>query len=212
MKNIYYLLSGTDKKTGFYDNVKTYLQKDISSDSIITFIASDFDNFEINDIYYDNMIRFFNDIDINFKKFFLIDSRIKKDGAKKLINNSNIIYIMGGIPNIEMENIKKYDLIEDLKRFKGIIIGVSAGSINMNKTICYEDNRKIVQYKGIGLLDFNIAPHYDLKNSDYINEIIRVSKFRKTIALPNESFIRCVNNKHFIIGDYYIYEDGKLNN
>jgi len=209
---IYYLLSGNDKEKGFYDSVIKYFQKDIKDNSTITFIASSFNNYEKNDLYYNNMIKFFNDINIKFKEIYLIDTRITKEEAKELIKSSDIVYIMGGDPYSEMESINSYNLIEVLKKFEGIIIGVSAGSINMNTNICYVDeNNNIKEYKGIGLTDYNIAPHLDFNNIDYLKEIFRVSKIIKTIALPNESFIRVENGIPEVIGDSYIVENETIN-
>lgn len=207
-KRLYLLFSGTDKKEGFYNSQKEILQNKIKNDKIITFISSSFDNPETNDLYYENMIKFFKDINITFKETHLIDNRLSKEKAKEYIYNSDIIYIMGGIPSQEMESIRKYDLIDTIKNFNGIIITVSAGSINMNKHICYEDEGKIVEYEGIGLLDYNLAPHYDNEKQDYIEEIKRVSMKTKTLALPNESFIVFENNESKIIGEYLYFENG----
>ena len=209
---IYYLLSGNDKEKGFYDSVVDYLRGDIKDNSVITFISSSFDNYEKNDSYYNNMIRFFENININFKETYLIDNRMKKEMAKEIINKSDVIYLMGGIPHIEMQNILSYKLIEPLKNFEGIIIGVSAGSMNMNKNVCYiDEENNVKEYNGIGLTDFNIYPHLDFNNIDYLKEIFRVSKIRKTIALPNESFIRVENGISEIIGEHYIVEDETIN-
>jgi len=209
---IYYLLSGNDKEKGFYSSVINYFKKDIKVNSVITFISSSFDNYEKNDAYYDNMIRFFNNIDVIFKETYLIDNRIDKEDARKIIEKSDVIYIMGGVPHIEMQNIQSYDLIKPLINFEGIIIGVSAGAINMNKNVCYiDEENNIKEYAGIGLTDFNIAPHLDFNNIDYLKEIFRVSKVRKTIALPNESFIRVEDGIPEIIGEHYIVEDQTIN-
>ena len=46
---INYLFSGIDKVNGFTKEQATSLKKDIKDNSIITFIASDFDNIEKTD-------------------------------------------------------------------------------------------------------------------------------------------------------------------
>lgn len=211
---IYYMLSGNDKEKGFYSSVIKYFQKDIKKKSTITFIASSFDNHKKNDLYYNAMIKFFNDIDIYFENTYLIDSRISIEEAKELIKSSDVVYLMGGDPYREMQSINSYELKETLINFDGIIIGVSAGSMNMNSNICYvdeDDGKTIIEYTGLGLADFNIYPHLDFNNIDYLKEIFRVSKIRKTIALPNESFIRIENNIPEVIGDSYVVENETIN-
>lgn len=207
---IYYMLSGNDKEKGFYNSIIEYFQKDIKNNSNITVIASSFDKYEKNDLFFNKTIKFFNDININFKNTHLIDSRISKEEAKDLIETSDVVYIMGGDPYSGMQSINSYELKEVLRNFNGIIIGVSAGSMNMNANICYvdeDDEKTIIEYTGLELADFNIYPHLDFNNIDYLKEIFRVSKQQKTIALPNESFIRIENNIPEIIGEHYFVED-----
>ena len=202
----YYLFSGIDKEKGFTKKQALYIKKDLKEDIIITYIASSFDNYDINDNYFNNMINFFNNIKVKVKKSYLIDNRVTKNNAKKYINQSDIIFIMGGYPYVEMENIRKYDLIDTLKKYNGIIMGVSAGTINMNRAVSFIDKEgKVVNYKGIGLTDFNIAPHLDLRKKNYLKEIYQISKKRKTIGLPNDSFIVVDNKKINVVGDYYIF-------
>lgn len=209
---IYYLLSGIDKEKGFYKSVIDYLKKDIKNNSVISFISCYFDNYEKNDLYHNNMIKNFSNIGINFKETYLIDGRLDKEKTRKIINKSDVIYIIGGNPYIEMENIKSYNLIDTLREFNGIVIGVSAGSMNMCNNVCYiDEENNIKEYEGIGLIDINIAPHLDFNNIDYLKEIFRVSKIRKTIALPNESFIRIANKNIQIIGEHYIVENETIN-
>ena len=71
---INYLFSGIDKVNGFTKEQATSLKKDIKDNSIITFIASDFDNTEKTDTNKKLLIDAFNNIGINFKEM---------DGRKK---------------------------------------------------------------------------------------------------------------------------------
>lgn len=202
----YYLFSGIDKEKGFTKKQASYIKKDLKEDIIITYIASSFDNYDINDNYFNNMIKFFDNIKVKVKSSYLIDNRVTKTNAKKYINKSDVVFIMGGYPSIEMENIKRYNLIDTLRKYNGIIMGVSAGTINMNKIVSFIDKEgKEVTYKGIGLTDFNIAPHLDFTKEGYIKEIYQISKERKTIGLPNDSFIIVKDNKQKMVGEYYIF-------
>ena len=70
---INYLFSGIDKVNGFTKEQATSLKKDIKDNSIITFIASDFDNTEKTDTNKKQLIDAFNNIGINFKCEYLVD-------------------------------------------------------------------------------------------------------------------------------------------
>lgn len=208
-----YLFSGIDKVNGFTKMQAKYLKKDLSGDITITFIASSFDKYDVNDDYYNNMLKFFSDIGVNIKKSYLIDDRLSKEASIKHLNLSDAVFIMGGYPSEEMNNINKFDLINSLCEFDGVIMGVSAGSINMNKTVCFIDkDGSITEYNGIGITDFNLAPHFNFDRKDYIKEIELVSKKYKTLALPNDSFVIVNNGKIKIIGDHYFFNDGKIIN
>lgn len=207
---INYLFSGISKEQGFNKVQKEYLKKDIKNNDTITFIATTFDNYEKNDLYYNNLIKHFKNIDIAFNKTYLIDNRIQKDLAKDYILKSNIIFLMGGDTKKQMDSVKEYDLFEILKSKEGIILGVSAGSMNQSSRVVYKNdynNYVIEDYEGLGFFNINIYPHLDFNNIDYLKEIFEVSNYTKLIALPNDSFIRIENNNEHYIGDYYVIED-----
>lgn len=206
---INYLFSGLDKVNGFTKKQKEFLKKDIKNNMNIVFIASSFDNYERNDIKHKELVKLFNDINIKFNSIYLIDNRIDSNKSKELIKKSDIIFLMGGDPKKEMDSIIEYDLVSDIKTKKGIIIGVSAGSMNQITNVIYKDeidNNILIKYKGLGFFDTNIYPHIDINNKEYLQEIFEVSKYGKILCLPNSSFIRIENNKVDIIGEYYYIE------
>lgn len=157
-------------------------------------------------MYFKKTIEWFNNINIRFREELLIDGRIDENKARKYIEISDVVYLMGGEPYIEMENIKKYNLIETLNKKEGIIIGVSAGSMNQASKVVYKDD-KIISYDGLGLTSITIYPHLDFKNHDFLKEVFEVSKEKEIIALPEDSFIRIENNIPEYIGEYYPVEN-----
>ena len=60
------------------------------------------------------------------------------------------------------------------------------------------------------LTEKNVALKAELDNQKYMEELYRVSKITKVIALPNPSFIRIKNKNIEFIGDYYIVENERL--
>lgn len=210
---INYLFSGVDKENGFNDKQFQYLKKDVKNNSIITFIASTFDDWEKNNYYVEKTLNWFEKIGVNFKKYYVIDNRKTKEEMKEYITKSDVVYLMGGSPFLQMESIKKYDLEDLLKSRNGITIGVSAGSMNQANSVIYKDefmDNKILEYEGIGLTDITIYPHLDFNNNDYMEELFEVSNDREVVALPNESFIRIEDGVVSYIGDYYIVEKSKI--
>ena len=210
-----YLLSGIDKEKGFSELQTKYLKQDIKDTNVITFIASTFSNIEKTNMYLDIMIKWFKNIGITFKEAYLINDLVNPSQAKEYIDKSDVVFIMGGDTLEQIKNINKYNIIPNLQKRNGITIGISAGSINMAKNVAIardiDDNIPDHSfYKGIGLVDINIEPHFDLNNTIHNKDIIEISKDNKMICLPDDSFIR-IDKDINIIGDYYMYDkEGKL--
>ena len=211
---INYLLSGIDKEKGFSDIQAKYLKQDIKNTNVITFIASTFSDIEKSNKYLNIMLNWFENINITFKEAYLINDLVTPEQAKEYIDKSDVVFIMGGDTLEQIKNINKYNIIPNLQKRNGITIGISAGSINMasNVAIARDIDDNIPEhsfYKGIGLVDINIEPHFDLNNTFHNKDIIDISKTNKIICLPEESFIR-IENKIDIIGDYYIFENNTI--
>ena len=210
---INYLFSDISKEQGFNEIQREYLKKDIKNNDTIVFIATTFDDYEKNDLYYNNLIKHFKNIDITFNKAYLIDNRVAKDLAKDYILKSNIIFLMGGDAKKQIDSVKEYDLFEILKSKEGIILGVSAGSMNQSSRVVYKNdynNYVIEDYEGLGYIDINIYPHLDFNNIDYLKEVFEVSNYTKTVALPNDAFIRIENNNIDFVGEYYTIQNSKI--
>lgn len=200
-----YLFSQIKKDTGFSHTQKEYLLKNIKNSMNITFIASIPDNYDRTDEQVDRYINSFSKIGVAFDNVFYIDSRKTKEEAKNIIMNSDIVFLMGGSPELQMKFINEYELVSLIRLVK-IVIGVSAGSMNQGSRVIYKDdfdNYIIKDYEGLGLTNIDIFPHYDINNQECINEIEEVSKIHSLVCLPNESFIYIENGNKEIIGNYY---------
>ena len=194
---INYLFSGLDKENGFNDMQSECLIKNIKDNSVITYIASDFDDIVKSKKYSSAMMRFFETIGIKFKKVNLVDSSVSINDAKEMLNSSNIVFLMGGSPYLQMKGINKYGLKDKIKTID-LVIGVSAGSMNQSKRVVYEDedfDMKLYDYEGLGLVDFNIYPHLDFNNIELLKESFRISEIIPIICLPDDSFIRVIDSK-----------------
>lgn len=202
---INYLFSRINKETGFTKKEKKYMQKDIKENSIITFISAYTKEEEKQKESIENKIKCFKQIGINFKKKYTIDEETNKKDALKYIKESNIIFLLGGAPHIQMQIINKNELQQELRKVP-LIIGVSAGAMNQTKRVIYIDKfeeNKLYDYEGLNYFETSIYPHY---SQDLIKEIKEVSQKQPIIAIPDGSFIRIENDKVEYIGKKYYYK------
>ena len=210
MTNI--LFSGLDKENGFNDMQSECLIKNIKDNSVITYIASDFDDIVKSKKYSSAMMRFFETIGIKFKKVNLVDSSVSINDAKEMLNSSNIVFLMGGSPYLQMKGINKYGLKDKIKTID-LVIGVSAGSMNQSKRVVYEDedfDMKLYDYEGLGLVDFNIYPHLDFNNIELLKKSFRISEIIPIICLPDDSFIRVIDSKIEYYGPHYSISNNEI--
>lgn len=181
------------------------MQKDIKENSIITFISAYTKEEEKQKESIENKIKCFKQIGINFKKKYTIDEETNKKDALKYIKESNIIFLLGGAPHIQMQIINKNELQQELRKVP-LIIGVSAGAMNQTKRVIYIDEfeeNKLYDYEGLNYFETSIYPHY---SEDLIKEIKEVSQKQPIIAIPDGSFIRIENDKVEYIGKKYYYK------
>lgn len=193
---IKYLFSNIDKVNGFSELQSKYLSKDLRNCNNILFVPSDYDN-EKYTIYKDKIISWFDNIGISFKENHLVS-------LDDELNDYDVIFLMGGNPIKQIEIINKINLKNLINKAK-VVIGVSAGAINLsNEAIYYNDySEKIEIYDGIGLTDINVYPHFDINNKEFLEEVKMVSKIKALIALPNESFIKLDDEQIEFCGDCY---------
>ena len=208
---ISYLFSSISKD-GFNNKQTEYLKKDIKNNSNISFISSVPNDFEKNDLLFKAFVNYFKKINISFNSSNLIDKRKTKEESKSIIDNSDIVFLMGGSPILQMQFINEYDLINNIKS-TNIVIGTSAGAINQSNKVFYIDldyEDKILKYDGLGLTNLNIYPHLDWNNIDYLKEVFELSNYIPLTILPNDSFIRICNNSISYIGEHNLVYNNEI--
>lgn len=190
---IKYLFSNIDKVNGFNEQQIKYLSKDLKTCKSILFIPGDYDK-EKYIIYKDKIINWLKSIEVSFSECYLT-------GLDDELKSYDVIFLMGGNPINQIEIINKINLKNIINKAK-VVIGVSAGAINLSKeAIYYNDySEKIEMYDGIGLTNINIYPHFDITNKDFVEEVKMVSRLKSLIALPNNSFIKIDDKQIEFIG------------
>ncbi|CDA23715.1 putative uncharacterized protein [Mycoplasma sp. CAG:611] len=173
-------------------------------------IASDPDNYELNDNYLKLDTEILALSGLKFKESLVLDNRNKED-IGNILKNSSLIFLSGGNTfqqNMFLNAIKLKDYI---KETDACIVGISAGAINSAEIVFSspeneKDLTRSVILKGLALTTINVEPHFDLDNPNKIqmDSIIKESNNRIIYGLPDKSYI--FNNK--VYGKCYrIYKE-----
>ena len=158
-----------------------------------------------------------------FENYYILDSRTE-DIADELIQKADLIFLCGGHVPTQNKFFNNINLKEKIKSTNALIIGGSAGAMNMADTVYCPpelegeaiDPKFNKVYKGLGLTNINVFPHYD-ELKDYlvdeihvINEIVIPDSFKYDIyAINNGSYI-LIDDKNYLYGEAYLIKDGKI--
>ncbi len=149
---------------GFSEQTSEIFRLKIDKRKKFAFIASEFQqNPEKTEKYFRFFLNMFEKADIIFEEKYIIDGRMSIEEAQKLVAEADVIWLSGGNTPVEFHYLQEYGLDFVIKQHGGVIIGMSAGSINLSKTAictlsCGHTEQKI--YNGIGCVDISVEPHF----------------------------------------------------
>ncbi|MBQ8551345.1 MAG: Type 1 glutamine amidotransferase-like domain-containing protein [Clostridia bacterium] len=170
------LLEGYDIQAPWlYDELKNYI-KPTHKISVVAFSFRDSrvkSLLDWNVLYGEDNGRFYAGIVGGFTAYGVSKDNISfinyftdtKESARQKIENADIIYFLGGLPDRMMERIKEFDLVDVLLKHNGIIMGYSAGAVIQLSEYHLspdEDYPEFKYYKGLTYLnDFYLEVHYE---------------------------------------------------
>ncbi|MFC0299565.1 Type 1 glutamine amidotransferase-like domain-containing protein [Virgibacillus soli] len=152
-----------------------------------------------------------------FEEYHLINDRIQKEEAQTLIENASVIFLLGGDTLKQNRFLMGYELADLIKKSKAVVMGASAGAINMStkwlcsKNLGYKVERSSV-YDGIGLDDFSVLSHFDLENNIALvqEELSLLSEEMNIYASNKDCAVRVKGDKIDIIGNVYLISHSKI--
>ena len=206
-----------DNSNGIVDQIKNNL----NDNNAMVFIASTPDDKEKINMYTELLFEGLKLSNISFNEYLILDSSTA-DKAQEYIDKVNMVYLSGGDTYLQSEFFKKIDLREKLKYFNGLIIGQSAGALNMAEDVFNSpeemEESEPVFFKGLGLTDINIEPHFVLDDSGFDetkkyqrNAIISESNNRKIYGQCNGSHILIDNDGNATTyGETYLISNGQI--
>lgn len=187
-----------------------YFKNDMVLYKNIVFIPANFENMEKVNDYANIDVSWFKEIGINLNGITVLNDTMTKEEMFSSIENADIIFLMGGDILKQNNFLMKNDLKPIIKTFKKVVIGISAGAINLsNISLCSKDEEdgveKTITYEGIGRINYTIEPHFDIDNKIFLqNELYPLSEKMTIYGLPNNTGVRIINkNFEILYGDFY---------
>lgn len=218
MEKLTYVFSGFSPAEHFGKEVSQIFEKDLKGCENIIFIPGGMGKNNKTDKYVNTDVEWFREIGINIKNIDILDIGMSRKTVKEKINRADIIFLMGGNTIKQYEFVCQLKIQKEIKEFKGAVIGVSAGAINLGKiSLCSKDLEDGVEktqiYNGIGRVNYTFEPHFDKNNIDLLeNELYPISTDLNIYGLTNNTGVKISEkeNCEIIKGDLYIISNNEL--
>ena len=206
-----------DNTNGIVNQIKEYLKEK----NTILFISADSKDIEKVSLYSQLLFEGLRLSGIEFKDYLVLSDETKNN-AKEYIEKADLIFLSGGDTYIQHQFFTEIKLKDLLVNFNGLIIGQSAGAINMANSVFNspedQEQSEPIFFDGLGLTNINIEPHFKYNDTNFDdnekyqrNAIIKESYNRQIYGQCNGSHIIIDdNNVATVYGDTYLIENGNI--
>ncbi|AJK87810.1 MULTISPECIES: Type 1 glutamine amidotransferase-like domain-containing protein [Lysinibacillus] len=211
MKTHYYLGWFNDF---FPENLGKALQEDITDRKSLAMISSNPLLYEDNGTTERSWL---DQAGIIFEDYHLINDYVQKEDAQTIIQNASAIFLLGGDTLKQNRFLIDYELLDLIKKSRAVVMGASAGAINMStKWLCSKNFgypvEKSTLYDGIGLDNFSVLSHFDLENNMELvqYELSALSEEINIYASNKDCAVRVKGGNIDILGNVYLMSHSKI--
>ena len=170
-----------------------------------------------------HMFMAFAEAGMPFASYRILDAYNAEDAAE-LIGESDFIILAGGHVPTQNAFFREIGLAVLLQEFDGVIMGISAGTMNSAETVYVqpeEEGESDPEFQrfapGLGLTQANVCPHYQkvkdnvLDGLQLFEDITYADSMDNTFfALPDGSYILCDEDGETLFGEAYRIRNGIL--
>lgn len=199
------------------------LKQDLPPYCRCLYICSSPDRRDLNCTFGADVFQIFAQEGMPFSHYAVLDGDNFYE-AKKLVLESDLIVLAGGHVPTQNAFFHRAKLPQILQQYNGVVLGISAGSMNMARTVYAQpeepgesgpDYARFIP--GLGLTDIRICPHFQ-KVRDYEVDGLRLfeditfpdSMGNCFYALPDGSYIYQDETQCLLCGEGYRICDGVL--
>ena len=194
----------------FTDEIARKLEKELPRRKSIVFITACPVDYQQNDEDSAGMHGMFAEYGIGFDRFCVIDQRTEPADAQKQAREADCFFLMGGGGCAEqMQLMRDKGIYEIVRDGPAMVLGVSAGSMNMGKTTV-DIWESPVPYEGLGFADITMIGHFSYDDTERLRLMKETSMERPVCAMEDESAIFIRNGKAEIIGVIHRIDKGEI--
>ena len=187
------------------------------------FVCSHPDSAYLTDKYAADMVEASSGAGISFESLKVLDGR-NDEHAAELITESNFIILAGGHVPTQNAYFARIGLRELLQGYHGVLMGVSAGSMNAAARVYVQpemEGESTPEFKrwlpGLGLTNTNILPHYQQIKDWYLDgkrlfeDITYADSYGHAFyALVDGSYLYIENGEEVMRGEVYRIANGLM--
>ncbi|OAX48483.1 Type 1 glutamine amidotransferase-like domain-containing protein [Paenibacillus sp. AD87] len=214
MKSHYYLSWFNDF---FPEKLVKLLHEDITDRKSLVMISADPSGYTGEQINFDDVSEWtwLNQANIIFDEYHFIDYRMQKEDARRFIQNASVIFLCGGYPALQNDFLAEYELSNVIKNSNAVIMGASAGALNMAAKWLSVNNTDEVEtstiYDGIGFDHFAYESHSQRDYATFVQGyLFPLSEEIDVYAAEQESAILVKDGKIDIMGPVYLISHSKI--
>lgn len=200
------------------------IKNNIGDRKRVVIVANDPMDIEINNEKGSSFFRSLEMSGMAFEENIMLDCR-NEGNAKEIILGADFVMLAGGRILRQKEFFERIHLKELLEVSNALVLGMSAGAMNMCETIFNfpEDWESLEEERvvgGMGICDRILIPHYDCSSDNYILDcegidvmqdyIYPFSHEKQLLGLGNDSYITIFDGEEKIFGDYVIIQNGEV--
>lgn len=202
----------------FPEKLVQWLHEDIEDRKSLVMISANASDYTGEQIDIDDFSEWtwLNQANIIFDEYHFIDYRMQKEDAQRFIQKRFCHFLCGGDPVLQKDFLEEYELSDVIKNSNAVIMGASAGALNMaakwltSKNVGHKVETSTV-YEGIGFDHFAYESHSKRDYATFVQGyLFPLSEEIDVYAAEQESAIRVKDGKIDIMGPVYLISHSKI--
>lgn len=172
-----YYCSGFDVANAFGHGLGEQFRQELKSNGSIVFIPGGVERVEkAKNKTVPVFLEHLKNVGIEFEGSILMPPDLTKGQAREAVKHADMLMLLGGNPFQLKDFCAELDLIKELREYKGLMVGLSAGAMFMSKYIivtpCSEEYPDFQVEEGLNLDGISIYPHNNTEEEEYPEKVV----------------------------------------